>query len=74
MLVSGGQRETSYVMPYFIGANEIEVQHRLDQTGLRHKTNYVAASQWPHGTVIDQSPLGGSRIPANTEVELTIAN
>src|SRR5271165_4010176 len=67
MLVSTGQRETSYVMPYFIGANEIEVQHRLDQSSLRHKTNYIAAPQWPHGTVIDQSPLGGSRIPANTE-------
>ena len=74
MLVSTGPRENSYVMPYFIGANEIEVQHRLDQTNLRHKTNYVAAPQWPHGTVIDQSPAGGSRILGNTEVELTIAN
>jgi len=74
LLVSAGQREMSYVMPYFIGANEIEVQHRLDQTSLRHKMNYVAAAQWPHGTVIDQSPMGGSRIAANTEVELTVAN
>ena len=74
MLVSAGQRETAYVMPYLIGANEVEVLHRLDQTSLRHKTNYVSAAQWPHGTVIDQAPAAGSRIVANTEVELTVAN
>jgi len=74
LLVSAGQRETSYVMPYFIGANEAEAQHRLDQANLRHKSIYVAAAQWPHGTVVDQSPAGGSRIAANAEVELTVAN
>jgi len=73
-LVSGGSREAAYVMPYFIGLNEVDVQHRLDQASLHRKINYLSAPQWPHGTVIDQSPLGGTRIGANTEVQLTVAN
>lgn len=74
ILVSAGPKDASYVMPYFIGLNEIDVQHRLDQANLHRKINYVAAPQWPHGTVIDQSPLAGTRINGTTEVELTIAN
>jgi beta-lactam-binding protein with PASTA domain len=73
-LVSGGPKEPAYVMPYFIGLNEVDVQHRLDQASLHRKINYLNAPQWPHGSVIDQSPLGGTRIAANTEVQLTIAN
>lgn len=74
VLVSAGPREQAYVMPYFLGLNEIDVQHRLDLANLHRKINYVAAPQWPHGSVIDQSPLGGTRIGAGTEVQLTIAN
>jgi beta-lactam-binding protein with PASTA domain len=36
--------------------------------------NYVSAPQWPHGAVIDQSPLGGARLPATATIELTVAN
>jgi hypothetical protein len=74
LLVSTGTKEPSYVMPYFLGLNELEVQHRLDQANLHRKINYVAAPQWPHGTVIDQSPLAGTRITSSAEIELTIAN
>jgi hypothetical protein len=73
-LVSSGEHERSYVMPYFIGLNEMEVQRRMDNAHLRAKVHTVEASQWPHGAVIDQSPLGGSRIAASSEVELTVAN
>jgi len=74
LLVSSGPREPAYVMPYFLGSSETEVEHRLDQANLHRKVNYVSAPQWPKGAVIDQSPLAGTRISANTEVELTIAN
>jgi beta-lactam-binding protein with PASTA domain len=74
VLVSSGAKEPFYVMPYFIGLNEIEVQHRLDQANLHRKINYVTAPQWPHASIIDQSPLAGTRIGASTEVQLTIAN
>jgi beta-lactam-binding protein with PASTA domain len=73
VLVSEGDREKAYVMPHLVGLNETEAQHRLDTASLRRKVNLVAAPQWPHGAVIDQSPAGGSRISANTPVELTVA-
>lgn len=74
VLVASAPHDASYVMPYFIGLNEIEVQRRLDQANLHRKINYVEAPQWPHGTVIDQAPLGGQRIGTSTDVQLTIAN
>jgi eukaryotic-like serine/threonine-protein kinase len=74
VLVAQSQRETAYVMPYLIGLNETDAQHRLDLAQLKRKANYVAAPQWSRGAVIDQTPVGGSRIPASSTIELTIAN
>src|ERR1700720_388660 len=73
VLVSAGPREIAYVMPHLVGLNEVDAQHRLDVAGLRRKVNYVAAPQWPHGAVVDQTPLAGARIPASAPVGLTIA-
>jgi beta-lactam-binding protein with PASTA domain len=74
VLVSQGPRDVAYVMPHLIGLNEIDAQHRLDVAGLHRKVNYVTAPQWPHASVIDQSPLAGSRVSASATLELTVAN
>ena len=74
VLVSAGPRDTAYVMPHLVGLNEVEAQHRLDVAGLRRKVNYVSAPQWPHGAVIDQTPLSGQRIPGSITIDLTVAN
>ncbi len=74
VLVSQGPRETAYVMPHLTGLNETDAQHRLDMAQMRRKVNYVTAPQWPHGAVIDQSPMSGTRIPASATIELTVAN
>ena len=74
VLVSQGPREAAYVMPHFVGMTEADAQRRLDASGLRRKVNYVSAPQWPHGSVIDQSPLAGSRLPAASTIELTVSN
>ena len=74
LLVSEGVAESAYVMPHLIGMNEGDANRRLDLAGLRRKTNYVAAPQWPHGAVIDQTPLPGTRLAASVTVELTAAN
>jgi len=74
VLISQGPREMAYVMPHLVGMNESEAQHRLDVAGLRRKVNYVSAPQWPHGAVIDQTPLGGNRIPTSATIELTVSN
>lgn len=74
VLVSQGQRDSYYVMPHLVGLNEVDAQHRMDVAGLRRKVNYVAAPQWPHGAVIDQTPLAGQRISASITIEMTVAN
>ena len=74
VLVAGPPKDETYVMPYLIGLSQLEVDRRLEVAGLRRKANYVNAPQWPHGAVIDQSPLGGTKIPGGSEVELTIVN
>lgn len=74
VLVSQGPRETAYLMPHLVGLNEIEAQRRLDLAQMRRKVNYVSASQWPHGSVIDQSPMAGSRLPSTATIDLTVAN
>src|SRR5580704_8536448 len=74
VLVSQGPHDVAYVMPHLIRLNEVDAQHRLDVAQMRRKVNYVTAPQWPHGAVIDQSPMGGARIPASSTIELTVAN
>jgi eukaryotic-like serine/threonine-protein kinase len=74
VLVSQGQRDSYYVMPHLVGLNEIDAQHRMDVAGLRRKVNYVTAPQWPHGAVIDQTPLAGQRISASVTIDITVAN
>jgi beta-lactam-binding protein with PASTA domain len=74
VLVSAGTRDPAYVMPHLVGLNEADAQHRMDVAGLRRKVNYVSAPQWPHGAVVDQTPLAGQRIPGSITIELTIAN
>jgi len=74
VLISQGPRETAYVMPHLTGLSETEAQHRLDMAQMRRKVNYVTAPQWPHGSVIDQSPMSGARIAASSTIELTVAN
>jgi beta-lactam-binding protein with PASTA domain len=74
VLISQGPREVAFVMPHLVGLNEIEAQHRLDVAQIRRKVNYVTAPQWPHGAVIDQTPMGGARIPSSATIELTVAN
>ena len=74
VLVSAGPHEASYVMPHLVGMNEEEAQRRLEASGIKRKINGVSAPQWPHGTVIDQTPMAGTRLNASTQVELTTAD
>jgi serine/threonine-protein kinase len=74
VLVSQGPRDVAYVMPHLVGLNEIDAQRRLDVAGLHRKVNYVTAPQWPHASVVDQSPLAGARVSASATIELTVAN
>jgi len=57
-----------------VGLSEVDAQRRLDLAQMRRKANYVSAPQWPHGSVIDQTPLAGAKVSASATIELTIAN
>src|SRR6059058_5673572 len=70
VLISQGPRETSYVMPHLVGLTETDAQRRLDAAQMRRKVNYVSAPQWPHGAVIDQTPMAGAKISASATIEL----
>ncbi|HJZ66020.1 MAG TPA: PASTA domain-containing protein [Candidatus Acidoferrum sp.] len=74
VLVSAGPHENSFVMPHLVGMNEEEARRRLEASGIKLKVSGVSAPQWPHGAVIDQSPLAGRRLTASTQVELTTAD
>ncbi|HYA97234.1 MAG TPA: PASTA domain-containing protein [Methylomirabilota bacterium] len=74
VLVAEPRPEGALVMPYLIGLTETQALGRLDPASVRHKENYVTAPQWPYGTVVDQTPRGGSRLAAATTVELTVAH
>ncbi|MGA2481903.1 MAG: PASTA domain-containing protein [Candidatus Acidiferrales bacterium] len=73
LLVSQGVAEQSYVMPALVGLNEAEAGRRLDPAGLRRKTDYVPATEWPHGAVIDQAPAAGSRVSQSATVAIKVA-
>jgi len=74
VLVSAGPHENSFVMPHLVGLNEEEARRRLETSGIKLKVSGVSAPQWPHGAVIDQSPLAGRRLSASTQVDLTTAD
>jgi beta-lactam-binding protein with PASTA domain len=74
VLVSAGTKQAAYVMPYLIGMDEVAAHAMLDQAHLPQKTIPVTAPQWPHGAVIDQLPVGGSRLVSTQEIQITVAN
>jgi len=73
VLVSQGAREGAYVMPHLIGMNVADAVRKLEIVSIKRKLNTLSAPQWPHGTVVDQTPTAGSRIPLSATAELTVA-
>ena len=73
VLVSQGAREEAYVMPHLIGLNVANAVRKLETVNLKRKLNTLSAPQWPHGTVVDQTPTAGARVPLSSIAELTVA-
>lgn len=73
VLVAQGPREEAYVTPHLMGLSVEDAVRRLESASIPRKLNTVSAPQWPHGSVIDQTPQPGSRLAPATAVELTIA-
>jgi eukaryotic-like serine/threonine-protein kinase len=73
VLVSQGAREEAYVMPRLVGLNVADAVRRLELVNIKRKLNTLSAPQWPHGTVVDQTPTAGARIALSSNAELTVA-
>lgn len=73
VLVSQGAREDAFVMPHLIGLNVADAVRRLETVNIKRTLNTLSAPQWPHGSVVDQTPTAGSRIPLSSTAELTVA-
>jgi beta-lactam-binding protein with PASTA domain len=73
VLVSQGAREDSYVMPHLVGMNVADAVRKLEIVSIKRKLNTLSAPQWPHGSVVDQTPTAGSRIMLSSAAELTVA-
>jgi len=73
VLVSQGGREEAYVMPHLIGLNVANAVRKLEIVSIKRKLNTLSAPEWPHGTVVDQTPTAGERIPLSSTAELTVA-
>jgi beta-lactam-binding protein with PASTA domain len=75
LLISGAARQPFYVMPGVVGLEQQEAGRTLTAAGLKiAKVNHIAQAGAPKGTIVGQNPPGGERIPADTAVELSVAD
>lgn len=74
LLAPLGPRPPSFIMPYVIGMNSTDAQRQFLLAGIHAvKLTQTSAPQWPVGTVIDQTPLAGTRIAADSSIEFKVA-
>lgn len=74
LLAPLGPRPPAFIMPYVIGLNSTDAQRQFMLAGVHNvKITPIPAPQWPVGTVIDQTPLAGTRIAAESNVEFKVA-
>jgi len=59
------------IVPSLAGQNVSAAVQQLVTTGLSYTLTYVSGTE-PVGTVVEQSPAGGSRVEPTTQVRLTV--
>ncbi|MBZ5699850.1 MAG: PASTA domain-containing protein [Acidobacteriia bacterium] len=74
LLVSEGEPQPAYVMPWLVGMQFPEADRLIFSSGLKlSKITYALSAQWPKGTVIEQTPDQGSKVTSSTAIELQVA-
>jgi len=74
LLVAGNGRESAYLMPWLVGMPLSDADHLLLSGGLKiSKTTFSPSPQWPKGTVIEQIPELGSKVTADTGIEIVVS-
>lgn len=73
VLVAGDIPAASYVMPSLVGLPQSEAQRILTAGGLHApKINEATGTNQPKGTVAAQTPARGSKVTADTTIELSV--
>jgi beta-lactam-binding protein with PASTA domain len=74
LLVAEPAPQPAYVMPSLVGMPLPDADHLLSSGGMKlSKTTYSPSAQWPKGSIIEQSPVQGSKITAETPIDLEIS-
>jgi eukaryotic-like serine/threonine-protein kinase len=74
LLVSLGPRPMAFVMPELSGLPVSEAESKLGAAGLKlAKVTPVPGTNQPAGIVVEQMPLRGQRVDANSTIELQVA-
>src|ERR1039458_863656 len=73
LLVAEAAPQPAFVMPWLVGMPLPDADRLLSSGGMKlSKTTYALSSQWPKGSIIEQSPQQGSKITSDTPIELVI--
>ena len=72
LTVSDGPNIPTVSVPSVKGQQLTPATQLIQDAGLTYKVKYVTSTQ-PVGTVIDQSPAGGTKVKANVPVQLTVS-
>jgi eukaryotic-like serine/threonine-protein kinase len=74
LLVAEPAPQPAYVMPWLVGMPLPDADRLLSSAGIKlSKTTIIPSPQWPKGDVIEQLPQPGSKITADTPIELVVA-
>jgi beta-lactam-binding protein with PASTA domain len=74
LLVSESAPPPAYVMPWLVGMPLPDADRLLSSSGMKvSKATFTVSTQWPKGAVIEQLPDRGSKITADTSIELVIS-
>jgi eukaryotic-like serine/threonine-protein kinase len=74
LLVAQADASPAYVMPWLVGMSLPEADRLLASSGLKlAKTTFTPSTQWPKGTVTEQTPDVGSKITSDSSLELVVA-
>jgi serine/threonine-protein kinase len=74
LLVAQEATPPAYVMPWLVGMSLPDADRLLTSSGLKlSKTTTTPSPQWPKGAVTEQTPGPGTKITAESDIEMVVA-
>jgi eukaryotic-like serine/threonine-protein kinase len=74
LLVAQGEVPASYVMPWLVGMALPDADRLLMSSGIKlAKTTFVPSPQWPKGAITEQTPVPGTKITPDSDIQIVVA-